>query len=478
MKKITKFLLPALSLLLVTGVAASCDRTTASGGFPPADHVPTSGEESYLEDFGIRNEVIKFTVNNNRTIRANNTTSVRNTIYQDREDAVVVANKIQIPASDKGYSVQITWSISSLYLDYIHLATIEGDDDHKALSFSYATFDPFLDVPGDGGVAPGQDIRKATITCTATFGTWTGNFAYDLDLKPGELPQKAKINEVLEVYAGAPINTSSDSPWLNKRFEVTGRVYNHYDVPDNGGSGWGFRAGVFIVDDSNSSIMLYAQNNSPYASVLLDRFIALNLALEKNQDGSFKPGKVITVRGSVVTYNGAVQLNGITSVELVEDAAIIATMPLTINTIVGTDAILTANGAEGSAALGSTQHVSAIRTLIHRNVTVANVSFVKLTDAGGSNIINSLPVPTVGTDVDGKPTWAGARHLAFFRTAEGLEFRVHLSYHIGPAAFQIFSDLLTVGNKGANFDVVAYGNYSTNIMELVAVGANAFTLRA
>ena len=476
MKKITKLFVFSLSVLLA-GVVTACKDPEFV--YPKGDYTPTEAEQEFLDDIENNQEIAKFTADSTRAIKPNtifvNDARYRSAVFQDREDTINLATAIKLPVSANDYALKIEWSIGSFGENAIFLNTF--DSSHHIATFA---FKPYIE-PVDGVNQP-QEITYTSVIARMTFGNWSKVYTYDLALTPGELPQKATIKEAFDLYASGPTNTLEDSPWLHKRLELTGRIYDHFDDKDiKHGTSWGYRAGIFILDASGYGIMLYAQKstNNKYGTVLAEQF-----AIQK-----LKIGDIITIRGSLTHYNGAPQMHGITSVTLVKDADRIAELaiPNDISTIANAaDAFLAGVGAGTKASapgpLGSEQHVAFLRTAAHRRMTVQNLTFKRILKGEAETVVNDIDEPSVvwGTDEPAvADVWSNySRYVVEFETSAGLTLRCHVNYHVGPTVVAAFRNVLATNrtNPNARYNVNALGAYSTLVFEPVLMGTNGITL--
>lgn len=318
MKFMKKLGLGAMCLVLGAGLAACGD----NGGLPmpKGNYAPTVDEKDFLDSLAINNKLLVNVVNKT----SSQSPAARFSgddwpdvdpetgeevvpycdVYQDYDNGLQVVNALKVPTSEAGYYVKLEWSVDGFYDgEPVKLPKAQYDDSEKLWGDVELTYPEWQ----DGVTVDNQPKVEFSLFARASFGTWVEEIEIPFVLINAMPTPKATLTEVYAEIAKDKGKSSATWEFDDKRFEVTGRIFNHYanfsDV--DGKSESHVYAGVWI-HDGERAIQLYSQNSSTgHRTVLADEFATQEL----------KIGDVITVKGNLTYYQdgGNVQMNGISS---------------------------------------------------------------------------------------------------------------------------------------------------------------------
>lgn len=442
MKKFAKTF-TAFALAAVIGVSlASCG---VKDNFPPADYTPTDIEANFISGLSGNDSIA---THKSKVALINNEDGLTNVIEEKADDYVVVITSLPVIGSEKNYNVKFTWGVvDPMFSDKITFV----EDDAKGFlrtELVFPEFDPTI-IEGLPKEDPQYQERYIFDIFTEwTFGKESGRIEYTLELVPGELPEKLMVSDIYDRVAAHPPG-EPNAPWANTRVEITAKVFDHFSDKDPEQS-YGFRAGIFVHDTAGTPIALYAQNNNDgagkFSTVLVAEIQAQNI----------KKGDVAVFRGSVVAYNGMIQLNGISYVSKVTDEAVLKTFTTTPKNIAMTDELYASIDSTG----GTGENYKAfVKDYMHHPFVYNSLRYK-------SGTVNR------GTTNAETGKWAGGRSVIIFTNGAGKDVRLHVNYHVGPEVVGAIADLIDVAAAGDAFNLNGLLSYSGTGIELIIMNTN------
>ena len=489
MKKITKLSMAALGLLLGFGALTGCkddpepecdptdptgecyvppcDPTDPTGDcyvpwtivdghkIPNADYVPTDDEALFLDGLETNNSLIDLRNDRQRPIRPTSFLgeSVPNEILQGKEDVLSLTKYLPVITSEIDLVIKVTWTVGDWSDDAIELTPTVGDQDRLTGNFS---FNEYIIGKPDAE----QDNFLGSINARIVFGTFSVDYKYNLNLIPGELPEKMTIREIRTLVAD---NMSNQDLWFNKRVELNARITRMFASPPDHRTDYGFRAGIFVTDASNQSIMLYQQNNAlGYGGTALTDGVINN---------GYGVGTPVNVRASITVYNGLLQLNGITTFEVITDEAIVNAIPADEPAAFNID---DATWATLQGPAWSVGHGRFLKDYIHHAANYSNLEFTGYKSP--DTRINRGTEAPASTD-DPTIVWKGSRTVLYFKNTSGNTVQVHVNYHIGPDAVRGLADLMDAHVATRRYNLVnGMLAYSDGAPEFIPFWGNSIQL--